>query len=507
MSRLSKNILYNLAGQGLLLILSFVAVRFIFRGLGGDAVGIIYFAQTMSTMLFAVLEMGIGSTTIREVSAHIGAEPDYIRDFIRTGSLLFWAAYVLLALVIFALAPLLVHDWIHLKGLDSTTAVRATRILGVAFILVLPKSFYASVLRGLQRMDLTNLIDVGASATLQFGIIVALFLGGDLLVVARWMAGATVLGLLAYLLMSARLISWHAMVPGFSLQVVRRNFHYASRMAFVSLLGTVQTQADRAVASKFLPLGAFGYYAFAYSMVAKGALVTGAVAQAALPALCELYKAGDRQALMSQYRKLHDLLCSATLPIFAAVVFASVPLFKYVLNAEAARMLLLPTAFLAIGFFMNGTLNSPYVVSLAVGRPDIAARLNFYALFAVLPVTIVLVYFFGLAGAGFSWVFYHLFGYAYGARRICRECLQISPWGWYLHVIKFIGCGVLTYGAAWAFQHHAWGDSIPGLVGSYLAGSAVFAALAYYFIGEELRLAFRRFGLLGAMAANTFPPK
>jgi hypothetical protein len=34
MSRLSKNIVYNVMGQGMSLILSFVAVRFVFRGLG-----------------------------------------------------------------------------------------------------------------------------------------------------------------------------------------------------------------------------------------------------------------------------------------------------------------------------------------------------------------------------------------------------------------------------------------------------------------------------------------
>ena len=48
MSRLSKNIFYNVTGQGLILALGFVAVRYVFRRLGGDALGLIYFAATLN---------------------------------------------------------------------------------------------------------------------------------------------------------------------------------------------------------------------------------------------------------------------------------------------------------------------------------------------------------------------------------------------------------------------------------------------------------------------------
>ena len=40
-------------------------------------------------------------------------------------------------------------------------------------------------------------------------------------------------------------------------------------------------------------------------------------------------------------------------------------------------------------------------------------RLNLVALLVVTPVTAALVYAFGIPGAAFSWVFYHLFAYVY----------------------------------------------------------------------------------------------
>jgi len=149
------------------------------------------------------------------------------------------------------------------------------------------------------------------------------------------------------------------------------------------------------IISKLLPITAVGYYGVAYSTASKGALLTGAISQAAFPSLSSLSKAGNRAGLISQYRKLQDLLCYGIVPIFAIIPFAALPLFSYIFNIHTAQLLLLPTILLCIGFYMNGTLTIPYVFSLAIGEPGIAVRLNFYALFVVLPVTAYLIYFSG----------------------------------------------------------------------------------------------------------------
>ena len=88
MSRLARNVVYNLTGQGLVLLLSFLAVRFIFRKLGSDAFGIIQFSLVVTLVLTSALDLGISSTTVREVSRHGETEPAYITRLIRTASLL-----------------------------------------------------------------------------------------------------------------------------------------------------------------------------------------------------------------------------------------------------------------------------------------------------------------------------------------------------------------------------------------------------------------------------------
>ncbi len=491
-SRLSKNIVYNFFGQGLLLLLGFVAVKYVFKQLGEDALGIIYFTLTMNSVLCTVLELGISTTTVREVSAHFNDEPEYIRDLIRTASLFYWGGFLLLAVVVYFGAPFLVEKWINLESMDTATATLVLQIMGISALVGLPRTLYMSLFRGLQRMEFNNIIDVAATALQQFGIILILVMGGALLHVVYWIAASFGICILFYVLAVQRFFSWRALVPAYCPSVVRRNIRYSSSMTSISLFSMVHLQADKLIVSKLLPIGLFGYYGFASSVISKSRFLTSAVSLAAFPSFSSLFKEGDRATMMSQYRKLHDFLCFGTVFVFAAIPFATLPLFGYLFNPEVAETLLLPVTFLTIGYYMNATLYVPYVFSLAVGKPGISARSNFYALFVVLPVTAALIYHFGLAGAGFSWVFYHLFAYSYAIPRICSQCLEIPAGQWYLHVFKILGLIGATYGIAWLFVASGGTYSVPVLAVAYAAASLAFLVCSYLMIGGELRVTLLR---------------
>jgi hypothetical protein len=84
-------------------------VRFVFRRLGGDARGLIYFSLVFSAALSLAAQLGICEGAVREVASHQGNRPEYIKSFIRTSSLLYWTGYLTLAMVAYTAAPYLVH--------------------------------------------------------------------------------------------------------------------------------------------------------------------------------------------------------------------------------------------------------------------------------------------------------------------------------------------------------------------------------------------------------------
>jgi O-antigen/teichoic acid export membrane protein len=492
MSRVGRNIIYNFAGQGLLLLLGLVAVRFVFRQLGGDALGIIYAAATVSAVLSGVLELGISATIVREVAANVEHDLGYVRRLIRTGSLLYWGVYLAVALVIFFGAPVFVSRWIHLQSMAPATATTVLRILAISAMVILPRVLYTSVLRGLQRMIFNNVIDVSVSSLQQVGTIVILTRGGGIFQVAFWFAACYAAGIVVYLAVIASFFSWRALIPTYSSAVVRRNLGFSSHLMSISLLGALYTQVDKIFVSKLLPLGVFGYYAFASGIVSRATLLTQAIAQAAFPSFSVLMAQGDRPTLQVQYRKLHELLSFVTVPVFAAISFAALPLFSYLFNRSVAELLLLPTALLCLGWYMNGTLNVPYVFSLAAGKPQITSRANFLALFIVLPVAGILVYTLGLTGAALSWVAYHVWAYGYSIRRICRECLEMAPSSWYAHIARIGALVAATYGIAFLLDRLLAPDSTIAMAVAYLLGSAAFAIGGYALIGDELRSALLR---------------
>ncbi|MEO6797433.1 MAG: oligosaccharide flippase family protein [Candidatus Dormibacter sp.] len=487
MSRLRRNILYNLAGQAVLMGLGLLAVRFVFRQLGPDAFGIVLFSQTINAVLVAVLELGLSSTTVREVAAHWVGEPGYVRDLLRTATLLYWGAYVVLAAALLLGAPLIITRWIHLASMDTHTATVLVQVLGVGSLLTLPRSLYVGLLRGLQEMGFVNTIDVAMLAAQQLGMIAILVAGGGPMPVVQWLSATYLLALVAYLLTSARFVGWRSLVPGYAREAVRRNLSFSGQMAVISTLGMVQMQSDKLAVSKLLPIADLGTYGFASTLAAGVSRVTTSIVQAAFPAFAALHQEGDRLTLLRQYRRVHLLVTCLTPPFFAALTFGTTPIFAYVFNPVVARALVVPVALLCGGWFLNATLNVPYVLSLAMGRPDIAARQNVFALVVVLPVSVLAVVLFSLRGAAFGWLFYQLFAYAYSVPRICRECLGISPLAWYREVARVTTVLALSYGAAYWLALTVGRGSLWWLVGCYGIGSVAYVAGVYLVAGRDLR--------------------
>ncbi len=488
MSRVTRNVIYNGLGQGLSVILGFVAVRLVFRRLGGDALGLIYFSLAFSAALTVAVQLGVCESAVREVASHHLDRPEYIKSLIRTSSLLYWTAYLILAIVAYVTAPYLVRHWVKLDSLDALTAIKIMRILTLGALVALPGGLYRALLVGLQHMGITNLVDVGGKALQQGGIFLILLMHGSLFQVAYWIAGSTALPVVVYWVVCTSYFSIHAMlIPGFSRAVVRENIGYASGLITITLCSWVFTQADKVIVSKLLPLTLLGIYSFARGAAGQGALLTSAINGAIFPHFSALHGAGKAAEMKSASNKIQDLICFVTIPVFAGPVFAALPVFSHVLDVRSAHLLLLPTVFLCVGTYMNGTLTTPYVVSLAVGRPDITARQNFRGLFIVLPATAVAIYYFGLKGAGFSWVLYHVFFYSYGLPHICRECLGIAPRTWYWHVLRILGAALLIYGIAWAILAWVGKFSILALATGYGVASIVYCGVAFGMMDDSLR--------------------
>lgn len=487
-----------MAGQGLSLLVSFVAVRFVFRRLGGDALGLIYFNQSISVALTLALELGIYKTTVREVASHHEDNPLYVRHFIGTATFLYWSAYLVLAAAAYSAIPLLTHHWVHLESLGEATATQVMRILMLGTLLSLPRGLYDSLLLGLERMSHTNILRLTVAAIQQAGIFLVLLFHGTLVDVAYWIVITCFAGVATYWVVCAQMFSWRSLLPCFNLGIVKSNWAFSVHAFAISVSGWFLGETDKIVVSRLLPLGVMGSYTVAKGAVSRCSMLTVAVNEATYPHLSALFNAHQMDRFRAQYQKLQDLVCVAILPLYAAVPFVSLPIFSFMFTPGVSRMLLLPITILALGSYLYGTVTIPNVAALAAGKPQIVARLNSFSVIVVVLGYIAFTRLWGLTGASLGWMLYPLLAYAYAVPRTCRECLGVSVGAWFLRVSKVLGLGVVTYGLAWIIVYCRGTLTPVWLFLAYGAATIAFLLEAYLTLTEELRGSLRRLpGLSG----------
>jgi O-antigen/teichoic acid export membrane protein len=499
MSRLKINIIYNLIGQTSLVVLSFVSVKYIYQQLGQDALGLIYFTAMFNSLLSAALGLGIETVLIREIAAHFNKdekdEQEYIHRLIQTASFIFWTIFLLLSLCVYFLAPIIVSQWINLESISEETAIYVLRILGIASLVSFPQSVYSSLFNGLQRMEYTNIIQVAITLLQQIGIITIIMLDGSLIKVSYWIAGCSALLIIVFFRASTRFLPIKALVPHFFVDVIKKNFSFSVKMGWISVLTFIHTQADKIVISKFLPIGALGYYSILYGMLSKTVLLVRQVSKAAYPAFCDLFESGKHRQMLTSYKKLQDMVCYSSVPLFAFVIFYNQIIFSYLFDINVAKMLLMPVMFLCAAYFLQVAFLIPYRFMLATGEADIVVKLSSFNLLFSLPTAIISIYFLGLTGAGFAFFLSRLFNLFYGVPKLSRQCLKLSSVHWYLHIIKVFLLFMMSYSSIWLILHFSQVQSISGITIGYMVASILFLGGAWFLIGNEFKSSLINMGM------------
>lgn len=487
MTVLKRNITFNLIGQFLVMALGFISFKYIYKDLGEDALGIIYFSLMLSVLFSSVLDLGLSKTTVREIAAHQGDDPEYIMKLTQTFSLFYWLIYVLVTTLLVFILPAIVDSWITLSTMPVELAYNVLLVIGVTSLLVIPKTFLSSICIGLQRMDVSNSIDVVIAFMQQLGIVMLLLLGQDVMSVAYWLAVTNILRILVYYIFVSKLLSIDAMLPLFTMSVIYRIKYYTSRMLLASLVLVIHKQLDKVLISKLLPIGILGIYSFVYTSMAKTSLVTGAIAQAAFPDFTELEKKGQPKKLLDRFFTLQDFLIFGSAPIFSAVIFFTLPLFTFLLDESKAEEIQLTVLLLSISFYLNAVLRLVRTYMFAVGKPGYIIKSDILSLFVVLPVSVLLIIKMGMEGAAIAWIFFYLVCAIYVIPRVYKREFGRPARMWFKSVLSVMILSSVTYIPFYLLAFTFYAENIFLLVLFFIAATMIYSAIALNMIGCGLQ--------------------
>lgn len=406
---ISHNIAANVATRAWGFASAYLFVPIYLRLLGIEAYGLVGFYSTLlAVMSFA--DMGLTATLNRELarlSARDGALQQ-MRDLLRSFESIYLAISATLAIGLWTLAPWIAERWLTTVALRPAETALAIRLLGFSIVLQLPTSLYLGGLMGLERQVRAAYLQVGLGALRGVGTVVVLWwIAPTIVAFAWWQLITNAIGLLAIRGSLWRALSPTAQLPRsrFSRASVAGSWRYAAGMAGMAALTVLQTQVDRLALSKMVTLEKFAYYSLAGALASVPILIGGAIAGAVFPRLTALVAAGDRAGTVRLYHRFTGTMSALAFPVAVTLAaYSDIALYAWTGSRTVAAQGALVTRLLLAGQLMQVVMSGPYYLDLAYGRTRLTLYFALGSVAVVVPLLLVLIPRFGIAGAGLAWL-------------------------------------------------------------------------------------------------------
>lgn len=499
MSAVRRNILANYAGKGLLAAMALFFPPFYLRLLGAESYGLVGFFGTLTAVL-NLFDFGLSMTLNREM-ARLSAEgtpeaSQEMRDLVRTHEGIFWAVGLGAGLVVFALAPLIAHRWVHVRTLPVETVTQAVRVMGLIFALQWPGGLYNGGLLGLQQQVLSNVVQVATSITRLVGSALILwFVSRTVQGFLLWQVITASLGTIACGAILARHLPARDLRGRFRWDVVRKHWRFSAGMSGISIMAIVLVQADKLVVGKLFTLDQLGYYTLAGTVGNGLYYFIGPVFAAVFPRLCQLVTTGDEDALRRLYHKSCQIMSVTVLPVtLVLVLFVREVLFAWTGNPGTVERIWRVVVAIAIGTSMSGLMNLPYALQLAHGWTRLTFWTNLVAVLLIVPLVATLGVRFGMVGAAAGWMVLNA-GYVLVCIRLMhRRLLRGEMWRWYLVDVGMPLAGALLVVTPFRYWLHVPSGRLPTLLTLMFVGAmtVVGAGLAAPAVREMALSGWRR---------------
>jgi O-antigen/teichoic acid export membrane protein len=387
--------------------MGFVFLPFYIHYLGIDGYGLIGVFAVMQ-VLFGLLDMGMAVALNRELarfSAGVNTA-QFVRDLLRSMETVALGVALSVAVVVGLGADWVVGRWLNIGDLPVEVATESISIIGLVIGLRVIEGLYRSVLVGLQRHVLYNLIS-SVMATLRgagaLGVLA--FVDASLETYFYWQLASSLVTLLVLAVVAYRLMPDAERCARFSKDVLWEVLGFAGGFLGFTLLNVVLTQADKLLLISLLDLGDYGYYMLAATVAGALNILTGPVVQAYFPRLSELHAKDETRAFAATYHQGAQIITvlfgtAAALLIMMSEVVLRLWTQDPELSARVAPLLTI----LALGNLLNGLMWMPIQIQLAAGWTSLIMRTNSVAVLLLVPAIFWAVPRFGPIGAAWVWV-------------------------------------------------------------------------------------------------------
>ncbi len=491
--RFALNLASNVGKLGLTMLVGAWYVPFLVRRLGPAAYGLVPLASTITSYM-ALITFGLDAAMGRSLTITL-EQKDYRKANV-IFNVAFWGnlaiALLLVIPAVFAIAN--VEHLVRIPpGYESATRWLFAATVA-AFLLNQVKSPFGVSCFSLNRLDLANVVIVGETLT-RVGLVVCLFL-----VVAPRIefVGAAILAGTIFSTIGAIWL-WKLLTPSLHLRLgdfdwtMLKGLCSTGGWVIVSQIGVMlYMNIDLLLANRLFGPSQSGRYAAVLQLPALLRSLGIAVGEIFAPTMFHMYARGDMDGLAVYLNRAIEFLGFVMALAIGLICGFAKPLLHLWLGADFGNMA--PLLFLmSIHLCINLSMYPLYAVPLAANRVKIPGLVTLAVGALNLALALLLARalgwgLYGLAAAGaISLTLRHLvFTPLYGARVLHRPCKTF-----YRRVVPIIGATLATIGLCrlilWGWTISNWSD----LATAAMAVSALFAAITYWLLKPEERLALK----------------
>jgi O-antigen/teichoic acid export membrane protein len=447
--RIAKNLLWNITGQGWLLLLTFLATPFLIRRLGVELYGI-YILVAILVDYCSFAQFGIVDASVKYVTERRA------RGEQRGVQETFWTAMLSQAVIGFAgamtilsLTDLLVgHVFRVPEGLVREARFAIT-MGAMSFSLSMVTSVTTGALRAVGRFDLINIAGI-LWGTLQTGAAVALLWLGQSLSAILFSNLCVQLLSLVMLGTFARRLLPVTMPPAWSTAEMKRLLRFGGFLTVSGVAGPILTNIEKMILSAIHTVSALTYYHVPFSLINRLAVIPSSFSSVLFPAYSYFQGKQDMEANRSLHRRSTlYLLYLFGAPLLFCIFFGHTFLAWWVGSdfAEASTVILM----ILSGAGLVNALAYPSITLLnGMGRPHIPAAFHVIETLIYIPVCYCLILTHGLTGAASAWFFRVFLDMLLLHAASCR-CLGQSLLKWYLDLLSrglpyLLVCGFTLWG-------------------------------------------------------------
>ena len=475
------NAAISLVGAIVPALVALVAIPGLVHTLGAELFGLLSFIWIVFGT-FAVLDFGTGRATTKYVAELIAGERlAAIPGLFWTASAINLVVGLLCGLLLFIAAPWLAEHVVKVPPTLRSIAVTSLRITAFALPWIVLGGVFRSALEGYQRFDLSNAVQIPASALNYLAPLVVARAGGSV----PWVVAAVCVTRVSAVPLLFALARRQLPALG-SPRVERRQLHrlvrFGSWLTVSNVVGPVLLSLDRLLVGSILGAGALGLYAPVYELVTRLSLIPGSVMAALFPSFSTLTNREPAE-IRHAMRRSQRLLALLMLPVLiVGVAFAPIIL-RLWLGEMQSPATVAAMQLLLVGLIVLSVGAVPFTLVQALGKPKWSAMVHL----AELPVHAVLTWWavsrFGVVGAAAAWSLRAIYDAALFDAAVARMTGR-GPRG---RVDRaWFSAAALTAAAAILSTLAAWAGIRPGpLAVAGVVGVIVYAAVAWRWALEQ----------------------